>query len=68
MVVGTFMGRDMAPLSDLEGQVLAAHYELGLDRTCDWFGMHAVEIENIRLDALMKLGMEELIAQEEARR
>jgi hypothetical protein len=61
------MGRNLAVLSALERQVLVHYYELGLDRTCEWFGMHSVEIENIRLDALMKLGMEELIAQEEAR-
>jgi hypothetical protein len=67
-VTDTFMGRDMSTLSFLEQQVLRHYYELGLDRTCEWFGMHNVEIENIRLDALMKLGMEELIASEEARR
>ena len=62
------MGRDMSYLSELESQVLVQYYELGLDRTCEWFGLHSVEIENIRLDVLMKLGLEERIAQEEARR
>jgi DNA-directed RNA polymerase specialized sigma24 family protein len=66
----TFMGKDMSVLTPQEREVLEWHYVGGWSpaEQAKHMEITEVEVELLRIDALMKLGLEEVIAQEEIRK